>query len=469
MSNGAPIQQVTGLASGLDTKTIIAQLMSIEQQPLIKLQQQTALEQTRQSDLQAIQTQLQTLSTAIASLGDPGVWGDTQTISSSNTNVLTATRTSGAAAGAFNFNVTQLARAAQMTQTGTMTSASAADTLTIAVGGTSVNVSIAAGDTIDTIVGKINTTANVPVYATNVNGQLVLSGRSTGASNTISVTSTGTLAASLAMSQTIAPQNASYTIDAGTAQTSASNTVANAMPGVTVTLVGTGTSTVTVGTPGPNTSSITSQIQAFVTTYNQTVDMIYQKLNEQKVVNPQTSADFAKGDLQGDSGLSSLLAQLREAVGSAFSGHPAAAQLLSQAGLSTGAAVGTGTLNQDAIEGKLTLDTTKLSALLASNFSDVKQMFSNITGSYSTEGLQQRLNDVVTPWTQTGGLLSSRLGGEASLIKELQSQQDAMNVRLALKQQTLQQQFANLETVLSQSQSQGSWLSSQIAGLPTGH
>ncbi len=465
MASSTPIQQITGLASGLDTSTIVSQLMAIERQPLVRLQQRQAVEQARHSDLQIIQSQLESLSSAIASLRDVGVWGDTQTVSSSDTSKLTVTRTGGAAAGAFQLTVTQLARAAQSTQQSTLASAAAADTLTISVGSSSVDVAIAAGDTIDTMASKINSTANVPVYATTINGKLVLSSRATGAGNDIVVTSAGTLATDLGMTETIAPLDAQYTIDGGAQRSSPTNTISDALAGLSITLLGTGTTTVTVGAPAPDTAAIVKQIQSFVTTYNQTIDLISSKLNEKKVVNPQSDADRAKGDLQGDPALASLLSQLRQAVGDVFGGHPPSAQLLSQAGLSTGAAVGSGTLNQDAIEGKLTLDTDKLSSLLQTNFADVKALFTNATGSYATEGLSQRLDGIINPWIQTGGVLASRLDGESSLLKELQDQQDAMNVRLDLRQQQLEAQFANLETVLAQTQSQGQWLSSQIAGL----
>jgi flagellar hook-associated protein 2 len=465
-SNGAPIQQITGLASGLDTSTIISELMSVERQPLVRLQQRQAVEQARQADIQKIQTQLQAFNTAVQGLRDVSVWGDTQSATASDPTKLTVTRTSGAAAGAFTFNVTQLARAAQSTQTSSLTNANADDTLTIAVGSTSVSLAVSAGDSIDTIAQKIRQTPGVPVYASNVNGKLVLSSTTTGSSNHIVVSSSGTLASDLGMAENIAPQDAQYTIDGGSVQTSSSNTLTSALPGLTITLLASGTSTVTVGAPGPNTQSITNAVQSFVTAYNQTIDLIYSKLNEKKVVNPQTDADRAAGDLAGDPQLASLLSSLREAVGDAFQGNPAAAQLLSQAGLSTGQAIdSSGAVNQDALEGKLTLDTDKLSSLLSTNFADVKAMFTNVTGAYASEGLSQRLNDILFPWLQVGGVLDSRLDAESAILKDLQDQQDALNVRLDAKQAALQAQFANLETALSQAQSEGSWLSSQIAGL----
>ncbi len=82
---------------------------------------------------------------------------------------------------------------------------------------------------------------------------------------------------------------------------------------------------------------------------------------------------------------------------------------LGTVGLSTGAAVGSGTISQDSLEGKITLDTTKLSSALASNFNGVKALFTNATGSYASEGLSQRMDDLVNPQAGANGVLSGRI------------------------------------------------------------
>ena len=89
-SGAAPLQQITGLASGLDTNSIINSLMTIERQPLVNLQNKQTIEQARQADLQKIQTQLQTFNNAVASLRDVTIWGDTQAVSSSDPTKLGA-------------------------------------------------------------------------------------------------------------------------------------------------------------------------------------------------------------------------------------------------------------------------------------------------------------------------------------------------------------------------------------------
>src|SRR5690348_4995764 len=107
-----------GLASGLDTNTMIQQLMQVEAQPKVQMQQKQTVEQVRQQALKDIQTRLDNLKTSILSLGDTTVWGDVQTVESGDPTKVAVTRTGGAAAGAYQIGVTQLARANQFTQTG---------------------------------------------------------------------------------------------------------------------------------------------------------------------------------------------------------------------------------------------------------------------------------------------------------------------------------------------------------------
>jgi flagellar hook-associated protein 2 len=467
VSSSFATQSISGLASGLNTASIISSLMLIDKQPQVRIQQKIVVEQARQAALQSVLSQLQTLQTSYKAVTDPGTWADVQTVTSSDDAHVSATRTAGAAAGAYNVAVTALARANQFSSGSGVTSAAADDVIHIAVGGTTTDVNIASGDTLDTVATKINGTSNTPVYASVLNGQLVLSNKATGTAAAITgVTTNGTSGLTFSESQTA--QDASFTID-NKQYTRGSNIVTDALAGLTLTLKGqTASTTITVGTPAPDTAGIESKLQSFVTTYNATLDLIRSKLDEQSVPNPQSDADRVKGVLSGDSSLEGLLSSLRNSFSDLVSGRPQALQSLSQAGLSTGAATGDGPLSSDSIDGKLTLDTNTFSTQLSSDFADVKALFTNVTGSYSTEGLAQRLNDVLTPWTATSasnGLLNSRIDGETSTIKELQSESADWDVRLALKQQTLQAQFVAMETALSQAQSQSTWLDGEIAKL----
>ena len=325
-ANGVSTFNISGLASGLDDNEIITELMSIASLPETNIENQITLETTRQSDLQAIQTQLGNLSTAISELVDPSTWSTSQQISSSDPTNVSATG-GGVPPGGYEVSVQQLARAAQMTQTSSMTAAGDADQLQIQIGSaTAFNVNVHAGDSLQTIANSINSSAGTQLFASVVNSKLVLSSEVTGSANTISVASTGggTVAADLGLTQTVSPRDAIYSLDGGSPTTSASNTVTTIATGLTVTLQGitTNPATITVAQAGANTSGVETAIENFVTAYNATVTAVSSKLNEQKVVNPSTDADRAMGDLNGDPGLESLLTQLRESVGERLRRRP---------------------------------------------------------------------------------------------------------------------------------------------------
>jgi flagellar hook-associated protein 2 len=467
-TSAAPLFNIGGIASGLDTNTIIGQLLAIERQPEVRAAQQQQVEQARQNSLRDVNTRLTNLQSAIAGLRDVSTWGDVQTVTASDTANIGVARTGGAAPGGYQVQVTQLARAHQVTQSTALASATDDDTLHIQVGtGAAIDVNVKSGDNLDTIAAKINGTSGIQVYASVVNSKLVLSGKVTGAANTIAVTSENGLDADLGFAQSLAARDAKYTVDGGAVQSSASNIVTAAIPGVTLTFKGvmSTAASVVVGNPSPNTDVISSKIQAFVDQYNSTVDFLNAKLKEQKVVNPSTPDDRAKGVLNADPGLESILTQLREAVGNTFSSAQPDLNQLSLVGLSTGKSVGSGTINQDSLEGLLTLDTDKLSDVLTNRFSDVKKLFTNVTGTYASEGLAQRLDDLVKPLVQTGGVLASRIDGSQTTINDLKQRQQDIETRVALRETQLRAQFTAMETALAQSQSLQSSLSGQFAAL----
>jgi len=467
-TSAAPLFNIGGIASGLDTNTIIGQLLAIERQPEVRAAQQQQVEVARQNALRDVNTRLTNLQTAITGLRDVSTWGDVQSVTSSDAANLGVVRTGGAAPGGYQVQVTQLARAHQVTQSTGLAAANEDDTMHIAVGsGTAVDVDVKAGDSLDTIAAKINGTSGIQVYASVVNSKLVLSGKVTGQANTINVTSDNGIEDDLGFSESLAARDAKYTVDGGAVQSSASNVVTAAIPGVTLTFKGVmaAAASVVVGSPAPNTDVVQSKIQAFVDQYNSTVDFIYAKLKEQKVVNPTTADDRAKGILNADPGLQSILTQLRSAIGNSFTGAPVDLNQLGLVGLSTGKTVGGGTINQDSIEGLLTLDSDKLSDMLTNRFSDVKKLFTNVTGTYASEGLAQRLDDLIKPQVQTGGVLASRIDSEQSAINDLKQRQKDIETRVALRETQLRAQFTAMETALSQSQSLQSQLAGQFAAL----
>ncbi len=464
-TSATPLFNVGGIATGLDTNSIINELLSIARQPETLIQQQSTVEQARSTALQSIQTSMQSLQSAAQALRDPTVWQNAQTVTESNPSAVSAILTGGAAAGGFQIGVSRLASADQVTQQSSVAAASADDTLHIQVGsGAVADIQVTAGDTLSSIASEINANGTAQVYASVVNNKLVLSGQVTGAANTISVTSDGTLASDLGMTQSLTAQDAQYTVN-GQTMNSASNTVTNGLAGVQLTLNGTTSSdsTLVVSAPAPSTTNITNALQSFVSAYNSTVQLIYGYVNQPKVAQPASDADREAGMLQGDPQLLSILSNLRESVGTVMSGQPAGSNYLGSIGLSTGAAVGSGPISQASLEGQLTLDTTKLTSALANNFSGVKALFTNATGSYASEGLSQRMDDIINPQAGANGVLAARVTDEASLVSSYSQQIADIEQRVTMQEANLRAQFTAMETAVAQLQSQSSSLSSSTS------
>jgi len=421
--------QITGLASGLDTESIISQLMSIESQPRTRMARQQVAVQARQDALRQIDTKLTNLKLAATDLRSAVLWTSVQTSSSSSESVLTARMTGAAAPGAATVEVQNLASAEQHT-----IAAPTSGRVTISSGGSYDYTSL------DDLVGKINGDDQGSVYAVNVNGNLVLSRRVTGADQGF------TADFGVSASETVkAGKDAQYTVD-GVAQSSPTNVVTNGLPGIELTLKTVGTSTVNVSNPAADPTQVSNKLKAFVSAYNDAVTLVRGELTEKRVSNPQSDDDAKQGVLFGDTALNGLLGQLRQTISEA--GLDQLGVKVSDSGSATDA---------DALAGKLTFDQAAFDAAWASGPQAVQQKLTAFAPSFEA---------VLDPVTRAGdGLMDQRVKDADSEISSIKDQLARMDERLQNKEDYLRAQFTALETALSKSQSQASDLASQLAQL----
>ena len=143
---------LSGLSTGIDTSTIVAQLMAIERQPrqalVIKQDQATA----RQNAIKDVISKLQTLATAAADLRSSSLWANVQTATSSDATKVAVVSASGAAAGGYTINVTSLAVAEQHVYNYT----ARPNPSTITIGGATIN--LAQNATVQDAMNSINAT-----------------------------------------------------------------------------------------------------------------------------------------------------------------------------------------------------------------------------------------------------------------------------------------------------------------------
>ena len=445
--------QLSGLASGLDTQSLIAGLMQVEAAPRQKLVLNQSAVQARKDALQQVSDKLNALKLASDNLASAATWAPVQTVTASDPTKATTRMISGAGPGSYQVNVTSLASAEQRTYSYTAQTADQTYTL----GGKTLTIT--AGESVDAIAAAINADSTYGAYAVNAGGNLVLASRTTGTdpSAAINLVPSGG-ANALTQTSMKAATDAAYTID-GTSYTSHTNTISSASGstgfvfGVEMSLTGTGAFTVNVSPPAIDKNAVNTAVKAFVDAYNSAVDLMQSKVSEKRVPNAATTADAQKGALWSDDRVDDALEQLRQTISDYVQpGNNSLFDQLSEIGISTGAASGSGAFSQDSVNGKLELDTNALDAALDSNPSDVQNM---LGGTIGTSGFSQAFSNAVNPYVEPGGVFAGRIDAATSEIQDYTDQIADMDERLSMKQQQLQDMFTNMELALQKTKSQG--------------
>jgi flagellar hook-associated protein 2 len=457
---------LTGLASGLDTSTLITQLMNLEKVPYTNLESKKTAISNNKTIFNNINLKLKTLRDAATALSDLGAFNVSSATSSDSTK-LTATGGENAINGSYSVKVIQLAKQ-QVNATAGMqvtdangediefTSAALAEAKSIKIGGQSITLND------DDFTGKTYSEA-LSLIASQINKQfgdvqasvvqrsegvksLVITAKETG--KTVDISGTG----SFKMWEKVAAQPAILEVN-NLSVTSTSNTVANAIPGVTLQLLAEN-STVNVEVK-QDTDKLASKVDDFVKAYNDVVKLIRE--NTKKIENTKGSdgsyTNF-KTNLQGDSTLRDLQSELYDIVNSVV-GSSDNLKLLSDIGLE----IDKGVTSASLMTGELSFDKDKFKKKLAENPEAVAELFQG------ENGLGTLAKDRLYGWTSTNGLIAMRIQGLQSDIDFITDQMESMNERLKLKEEALNKQFSQLEVALSNLQNQQSWLAGQLNSL----
>jgi flagellar hook-associated protein 2 len=440
-----PAVSFGGLSTGLNTDSIISSLMAIERLPRQRLALTQTAATTRQQALQDVLTRVKSLRTAASDLGSALLWSPNQTASSSDESRLTVRLNGGAAPGGYSIGVSQMATAAQATF------AYAKPTADTTVDINGVTIPLAADTSLDDLAKTINGMPETGVFAVGLqDGRLVLSARSTGAAQTITASSD-----TLTADSTKAGRDLEWTLDGVAQPPSATNTIANAVPGASVTVKApTAATTISISSPAVEADQVKAKLKAFVSAYNDVLDFTNGKLSEKKVVKGTddqtqlTSADAAKGALFGDQNLVAMLSRLRQTV-STDAG-------LAKLGITTPTASG-GATTDAAKRGKLSFDEKTFDAAYQANPEAVKQALNNTTGvAFKWERL-------LKPIAETDGSLAQRISSAESEVKRIKDAITRVDDRLVTREAQLQKMFTAMELAHSRNASSMIDLSSALA------
>jgi flagellar hook-associated protein 2 len=430
-----------GVGSGLDVQSIVSQLMALERRPLQALQQSKSTLDAQlsaygrfRSAMSSFQTSLQDLKTLDAF--------QIYSATSSNTDALTATADSDAAIGTLDVQINRLAQAHKqgsqaIADTGTTTLGGGGDQMTITVDGNATILDVG-GMTLAQIRSAINA-ADAGVTATIISEnatshRLVLTATETGSAKAMELSFSGTLGTNLGMATindvgSLAELDAEIVVDNLYTITRGSNTIDDAIGGLTLTLKAETTSAATL-TMARDTEAVTESVQTFVTAYNEL---------------RATITSLRGKELKSDSTLRSVEAQIQAIFNTPPDGVDGTYNHLSQIGAS---------IQKD---GTMKLDAAALTAAIANDFSNVAQLFAN-----DNQGYMYRLDAAVTSLLQNDGLLDGREDGIKASQKTVTSRIDNMEYRLQLVEQRYRAQFTALDTMLGQMQGTSQFLLQQL-------
>ena len=348
---------------GFDVATTVTEIQASEQAIETPWQNQLTALQAQDTVFTAMGTDLSTLATSLQALTDfNGIFAEKEG-SSSNTDLLNLTSASSTAvAGSHTITIDNLAQTSSDVSTAI---ASASDTLTgtVTIQGTTFDTSVAGNNTLAGLASAINS-AGIGVSAsviTDSSGSRlsIVSGTSGAAGQLDPITSTlADGGASISIPTGQPGLDATMQVD-GVTVTSPSNTVTNAIPGVTLQLLASSLTTPVQVQITDDTTDIATAVGNFVSAYNTVIGDINTEEGNDSSGNPEP--------LYG----SPILAQLQSGITGALFAGSASGSIgnITQLGIS---------MNDD---GTLTLDADTLTSALDSNLSDVAGFFQN-TGSF---------------------------------------------------------------------------------------
>jgi len=217
-----------------------------------------------------------------------------------------------------------------------------------------------------------------------------------------------------------------------------SNTVSNAIEGVTLTLKAPTEedSTVLLNVDRDD-AAIQDAAKKFVDAYNSLASTI-------KTLSKYDVGTDTGGPLLGDAMLRNIDSQVRKLISSPVAGVTGGYTTLASLGITTQA------------DGKLKLDPVKFNAALNASPGAVSDIFT------SSNGLAVKLADLMGTKTSATGELTVRSSNITDSLVDLKDQQDALNARMKVIQDRYYKQFNALDTLLGQLNNTASSLDSWI-------
>jgi flagellar hook-associated protein 2 len=413
--------------STLDVAGIVSGLMEAENVPVNKLDARISRSTVKITALGQIKSQLSALKASLIELQTPANFSK-QAAKISNASVASAEITATATAASYQMEVTSLAQPTIWNVSGFTTAADAQAWYD------------------DAAQAAVKTSADATVFLSNT-GQYVLSlkSKTTGTAAAFSLAS-NSVAAGITKTQYQAAQNAAFKLN-GVEFTRASNTVSDAITGITLNLA----TTTALATPvtltvSNDTVSARPKLDALVKAYND----LYSLYKSQTASSIDASS---RGVLNSDFGVASMMRQVLTGL------------MLPMTNLTGGALTGQTDLSAMGLKlldsGNLAVDDTLLAAASSTLQTRLAAGVRIGYSSTTTSDLASQIGDMIL----SGGVIQDRIASEQSTQSDLNKRKTALQDKLIGVQARYTAQYASLDALLFKLQGTSDSLKSALDGL----
>lgn len=440
--------QFGGLATGLETSTIIEKLMELERAPITRMESDKTALNDRLTAFTELDTRLKSFADKIKNLNYSSTLLQRSVKQSSEEHLSASVNTKAITGASYQVEVVSLAQVQKsISTTGYADKTSSllgVGTMKLTVGDKTTNISItSANNSLEGVMKAINA-ADLGVSAAIINTgakdtpySLILTGEDV--SKTFSL-DTSALSGGAAFALAAPVQEATKAvIKVDTIEiTSDSNTLTEAIPGVTLDLLKAEVGKTTTLNINVDKAGIKSTIEAFAEGYNEVISFI----TSQSVINGEGG-----GVLGGDASINSIKRRLQNMM-TDKSSNSGVFSSLSQLGFETQK------------DGTLEVNGTKLSAAIDKNLDSIVSL---MAGEENVTGVATQFKNYLYGMTNSStGMLKGKKDSISNNLKKIDDKMTSVEARLEQRQKTMEAQFSAMETLVSGLNSQSSYLTQQM-------
>lgn len=491
--------RISGLASGMDTESMVKQLMDAQRLPLNKITKKKQYTEWQRDDYRAVNRSLYEFRNLTSDTMLKQSTFIKKTVASTAPEDVSIKNINSVSDFSGKINVKQLAESASMqssdkvvnsetdlsknlSELGITTIPSSFKIKAIKADGTldsGYEVKIDSKSTLKSVIDDINKNSGVNVFYDSFTGKLAFTAKNSGdvtAGNEIEfsgdynflkVDQNNVLAANNARGNV--GKNAIFTFN-GLETQRQTNTFT--ISGFEVSLKQANNSDITFSSE-PDVDSILGSVTKFVDEYNKLIADLNSQIRETKYRDYEPLTDEEKeelnedqiekweekarsGTLRNDSIISGVLNKMRSSLSTLVSGVSGASSLKD---------IGISTSSNYLEYGKLSIDESKLKAAIAKDPNQIYELFAGNGTKDSDNGFARRLTSVLD---DTRAKITERAGSDSSvnskftlgkLLNNFDNQIDSLEDRLGKIEDRYWKQFTAMETAIQKANSQSSYLS----------